>query len=171
MENRTTNIPSVHALTCPKCQHNDLRILGTKGSRARGLTSSLLFGAIGNLVANSNSKDDYSEKPIQYKCNICGNKFESLPLAAEPEEILETPCMISFTRLSSFVGMAVEQHIYLNGVKVDTVGNRKTVTFKTLVKHNTIFVTDQYGIAFKGDYKFVAESGGKVEIRFKRKFL
>lgn len=171
MEIQKVNIPSTHALTCPKCQHNDLKILGTKGSMAHGVTSSLLFGAIGNLVANSNSKDDYSVKPVQYKCNICGNKFVSLPIEAEPGEILETPCTISFTRLSSFVGMAVAQHIYLNGVKVDTVGNGKTVTFKTSVKHNTIFVTDQYGVAFKGDYKFVAESGGKKEIRFKRKFL
>ena len=171
MEDQKVSIPSTHSLTCPKCQQKDFKILGTKGSITHGVTSALLFGAIGNLVANSNSKDDYSVKPVQYKCKNCGNKFVSLPLAAEPEEILDTPCTISFTRLSSFVGMAVAQHIYLNGVKVETVGNGKTVTFKTSVKHNTIFVTDQYGVAFEGDCKFVAESGGQKEIRFKRKFL
>ena len=170
MENQTVNIPSTHALVCPKCQKSNLKILGTKGSKGAAIGIGVAFGAIGNLVANSGSKDDFSLKPIQYKCTACGNKFESFPLAAAPEEILETPCTVSFKRLSSFVGIAVAQNVWLNGVKVASVGNGKTVTFETSVKHNTVFVTDQYGVAFKGDYKFEAESGGSEEIRFKRKF-
>ena len=170
MENQTVNIPSTYALACPNCQKKDLKIIGTKGSKGAAIGVSVAFGAIGNLVANSTSKDDFSLKPIQYKCSACGKKFESLPLAAEPEEILETPCTVSFTRLSSFVGIAVAQNVWLNGVKVATVSNGKTVIFETSAKHNTVFVTDQYGVAFKGDYKFEAQSGGSEEIRFKRKF-
>lgn len=164
-------IPSTHELICPKCQQADLRILGTKGSMGKAIATSLFFGAIGNVVADSNSKGDFSWKAIHYKCNVCGNKFEAAPHNAEPEEILEEPCRINFTRLSRFAGMAVSQNVWLNGVKVASVGNGKTVSFNTSVKHNTVFVTDQYGVAFKGDYKFEAESGGEKEIRFKGKFL
>ena len=35
-------------------------------------------------------------------------------------------------------------------------------------------VTDQYGMAFRGkagSYKFEAQPGGAVQVRFKRKFL
>lgn len=165
-----TNYPSTHELVCPKCKSNNLKILGTKGSKGTALGVGMAFGAIGNLVANSISKDDYTFQPVKYKCNSCGKKFDSLPLNAKPEEILDKPCTIKFTRLSSFVGMAVSQNVWLNGLKVGSIGNGKSITFQTFVKHNTVFVTDQYGVAFKGDYKFEAQSGGTEEIRFKKKF-
>ena len=171
METKSITNPSTHALICPKCQHNDFRVLGTKGASGAAISSTLLLGAIGNLMADSSSRNDFSLKPIQYKCNVCGNKFVSLPLEAEPEEILEMPCTVSFKRMSSFIGMAVAQNVWLNGVKVDSIGNGKTITFKTKVKHNIVFVTDQYGVAFKDVCKFEAESGGTKELRFKRKFL
>ncbi len=165
------NAPSIHALTCPKCQKNDLKILGTKGSKGTATGVAMAFGAIGNMVASSMSKNDFTLQPIQYKCNSCGNKFETLPLTAKPEEILSVPCTVNFTRLSSFIGMAVTQQVWINGVKAGSVGNGKTLTFQTFTKYNTVFVTDQYGVAFKGDYKFEASNGGNVDIRFKRKFL
>ena len=170
MEKETVNIPSLHRLVCPKCHQKNLSILGTDGSKS-AISKQLLFGAIGNLVANENSKNDFSLHAIRYKCNACGNKFEATPLTAEPDEILDTPCRITFTRLSSLIGLAVAQHVWLNGIKVAVVGNGKTVTFETLLKYNTVFVTDQYGTAFKGDFKFEAQSGGCMDIRFKRKFL
>ena len=163
--------PSLHLVKCPYCGQNDFKILGTKGSKGAAYGVGMAFGAIGNLVANSVNKDEYVLKPVNCKCNSCGKKFEIMPLTADDSEILQTPCTVNFTRLSSFVGMAVAQHVYLNGVKIGTVGNGKTITFQTFTKHNTIFVTDQYGVAFKGDYKFEAVEGGNVEVKFKRKFV
>ena len=164
------NVPSVYTLVCPKCGKNDFKILGTKGSKGAALGIGMAFGAIGNMVANSVSKKDITLQPVQYKCKSCGNKFESLPMVAGADEILDEPCTVNFKRLSSFAGMAVAQHVWLNGVKVGPVSNGKTITFKTFTKHNTVFVTDQYGVAFKGDYKFEAQNGGSVDINFKRKF-
>ena len=173
-ENENTvqvNAPSLHMLTCPKCQKHDFKILGSKGSKGTSIGIGMAFGAIGNMVANSVSKNDLTLQPIQYKCNSCGNKFESLPLTATPEEILDAPCTINFTRLSSFAGMAVAQHVWLNGVKVGSVNNGKTITFQTYTRYNTIFVTDQYGVAFKDSYNFEAQNGGNIDIHFKRKFV
>ena len=130
-----------------------------------------MFGAVGNLVANSISKDDYTFEPINCKCLTCGKKFETLPLVAQPDEILPQPCKIIFTRMSSFVGMAVSQSIWMNGVKISPIKNKQTIEFMTFTRYNTLFVTDQFGVAFKADYKFEAQPGGVVEVRFKRKFL
>lgn len=165
------NAPSTYYLKCPYCGSDNLRILGKKGSLGASIAVGSLFGAAGNLVANSISKDDYTYEPTNYKCESCKQKFESLPLLAQPEEILSEPCKIVFTRLSSFVGMAVSQNLWMNGVKIGPVKNGKTVEFFTMIKFNTMFMTDQYGVAFKGDYKFEAQPGGVVEVRFKRKFL
>ncbi len=165
------NAPSLHGLACPNCHKHDLKVLGIKGAKGKSIGIGAAFGAIGNVVASAVSQNDFSLQPIQYKCNSCGSKFESLPLTAGPEELLSAPCTVNFKRLSSFVGMAVAQHVWINGVKVGPVGNGKTLTFQTMIKHNTVFVTDQYGVAFKGDYQFEAQSGGTVEIRFKRKFV
>ncbi len=165
------NAPSLHSAVCPHCQKNDFVVLGTKGAKGAAIGVGMAFGAIGNLVADSMNKDDATIKPLRCQCNACRKKFEILPLKATPEEILETPCTVNFTRLSSFVGMAVAQHIWLNGVKVGTVGNGKSISFPVHTKYNTLFVTDQYGVAFKGNYKFEAVSGGTVDVRFKKKFL
>lgn len=171
VEQPQINVPSLYALTCPQCHGNSLRVMGIKGSRSTAIGIGAAFGAIGNLVVDAKNRDDYTLHPIEYKCNSCGNKFESLPFVAKPEELLDMPCTIHFERLSSFVGMAVAQNVWLNGVKVGSVGNGKVITFQTAIKYNTIFVTDQYGVAFKGDYKFEAPSGGNVVVRFKNKFV
>jgi len=34
-----------------------------------------------------------------------------------------------------------------------------------------MYVTDQYGAAFPGAYRFEAEAGGHVDVKFKRKFV
>ena len=67
--------------------------------------------------------------------------------------------------------MAVSQQVYLNGVKIGNVKNGQDLAFQTFTKNNTVFVTDQAGIAFPGSYSFVAEPGGSEDIQFKRKFL
>lgn len=165
------NFPSTYKLTCPKCGKNDFKVLGTKGAKGASIGIGMAFGAIGNLIASSSSKDEVSVQPVQYQCKSCKNKFESLPLNAEPDEILSAPCTITFTRLSSFVGMAVVQGVWLNGVKAGTIDNGKTITFQTFTKHNTIFVTDQYGVVINEAYHFEAQSGGQQSINFKRKFV
>lgn len=166
----TISAPSLYRLQCPKCGGNTFQILGVKGAAGKSVGISVAFGAIGNMVASSMSKDDMSYKPVNFKCS-CGNKFESFPMQAQPDEILTAPCTIRFTRVSSFVGMAVSQTIWMNGLKVSPVGNGKTVEFQTMTKYNTLFVTDQYDAAFKGNYKFEAVPGGTIDVRFKRKFL
>ena len=166
-----TNYPSLHKLTCPKCGQKDLKVLGTKGAKGASIGVGMAFGAIGNLVASSLSKDEAAVQPVQYQCKACKNKFDSLPLNAEPDEILEQPCTINFNRLSSFVGMAVTQGVWLNGVKVGSIDNGKSMTFQTFTKHNTVYVTDQYGVVIKDDFKFEAQSGGTQDINFKRKFV
>lgn len=161
-------IRSMHEVTCPNCHSREFKILGLKGAMAKELGLGWLFGPIAHLVVNSESKQDYSLKPIGCKCKICRNKFEIHPPIAKPDEILDNPCVISFTRQSSFVGMAVSYGVWLNGVKVGTIDNGKTITFETSVRHNVVFVTDMYGVAFKDDYRFDAESGGAMEFQFKR---
>lgn len=165
------NAPSLYKITCPNCDGNYFKILGTKGAKGASIGIGMAFGAIGNLVASAKSEKDMAIKPVQYQCMSCKKKFEALPLKAEPDEILERPCVITFKRHSSFVGMAAAQTVWLNGVKVGTVNNKQTITFETCTKHNIVFVTDQFGVAFKGHYMFDAQSGGTEEINFKRKFF
>ncbi len=164
------NYPSVKDMTCPQCGKNEFKILGTKGSLAKaGVT--VAFGAIANMALDSQSKKDFELKPVRYQCLTCKNKFEAEPLVAPEEELLEEPCKITLHRLKSPVGMAVTQQVYLNGVKIGNVKNGEDLTFQTFTKHNTVFVTDQAGIAFPGSYTFIAEPGGTEDIQFKRKFL
>ena len=164
------NYPSVDGLKCPQCGKNEFKILGTKGSLAKAGVS-VAFGAIANMALDSQSKNDFELKPVRYQCLSCKNKFEADPLVAPEEDLLEQPCKIIFHRLKSPVGMVVTQQVYLNGVKIGNVKNGEDLTFQTFTKHNTVFVTDQAGIAFPGSYSFEAEPGGSVDIEFKRKFL
>ena len=164
-------IATLKGLRCPQCGSEQLRVTGVKGALGTSLATGIAFGAIGNLVAGKNAAANTVTEPLQYKCNSCGNKFESLPLCAPPEEILSTPCSITFTRERSFVGSAVPQIVYLNGVKLGAVNNGASLTFPTGNRFNTLFVTDQYGVAFDSVYRFEALPGGMVSARFMRKFL
>lgn len=166
------NFPSIHAITCPKCHAGDLKIMGVKGAKGAVVGMALAFGAVGGLIANAASKDNMALYPTKYRCKSCGNKFESLPLVAQPEELLNAPCTIKLRRKSGFVGMAVSQDVWMNGVKVGTIGNGKTISFQSFTKHNTLFLIDQYGTASKNEYKFEAQAGGNVEVTCKlRKFV
>ena len=167
----TVNAPSLYRLRCPQCGAGSLRMLGKKGALGKSIAVGAAFGAVGNIVANAVSVSEYTYEPMNFKCETCGNKFEALPLTAQPDEILPVPCKIVFNRLSSFVGMAVSQFVWLNGVKIGPVKNGKTLEFPVYTRYNSIAVTDQYGVAFKTDYKFEAQPGGCVWVKFKRKFV
>jgi len=162
--------PSIEGLTCPKCGKNDLKVLGTKGSLGKA-GAMIAFGAIANMALDSKSKKDFEIKPVKYQCLGCKNKFEAMPLPAPEEDVLEEPCKVTFHRLKSVLGMAVSQQVYLNGIKMGNVGNGQELSFQTFTRNNTVFVTDQAGVAFPGTYRFTAESGGTEDIQFKRKFL
>lgn len=164
-------LPSLYRLTCPSCGSGDFLVAGVKGSMGKSMATTLAFGAIGNLVAGANAEADWTTQPLQYKCNGCKKKFESGPLVAGQDELLSAPCNIHFERPGSFVGMAVPQIVYLNGLKIGPVGNKKSIDFPTYLKYNTLFVTDQHGVAFKGNYKFEAAPGGNIHVRFNRKFM
>jgi DNA-directed RNA polymerase subunit RPC12/RpoP len=166
---KNTVHPSLYRLTCPHCNGREFEILGKKGALGKSIAISAAFGAIGNLTQSLLGKDDYNLEPTLYKCLECKKKFESLPLLAQEDEILSRPCEISFKRLFHLVGMGVSNSVWLNGVKMNSVSVGKTVNFMTSVKHNTVFVTDR-GVAFGGAFKFEAQPGGKVELRFTRKF-
>lgn len=157
MENEVINYPSLHGFTCPYCGQNNFKVLGVNGAKSKAFFVTFFFGAIGSLVVNSKSKKDFSLKALRYKCNCCGKKFEAFPAEASPDEVLNTPCRISYTRKSSFVGCAVAQGVWLNGVKVASIGNGKTVVFETSVRNNVVFVTDQFDAVFKEkEYHFEA---------------
>ncbi|MCD7948616.1 MAG: hypothetical protein LUG13_10130 [Oscillospiraceae bacterium] len=169
-ETNAVQAPSLYNLNCPNCGSNDFSIIGSKGAKGKSVGVSMAFGSVGALVTNAITKDSTSIEPLSCKCKSCKKKFDSLPMVAPPEEILSAPCKITFTRKSAFTGMAVSQMVWLNGIKVGSVGNGKTIEFQTINKHNTLFVTDQFGVALPGDYKFEACPGGTVTVDFKRKF-
>ena len=162
--------PSLYRLACPYCGANSFRALGKKGAMGKSIGVYSMLGAVGNLIADSNAKQDYSFVPTNYKCMACGKKFESAPLLAQPDELLALPCTVAFHRKGSFVGMAVAQYVWLNGVKVGPVHNGKTIEFPVWTRYNIVFVTDQFGVAFKGNRAFEAAPGGRVEIEFNRSF-
>ena len=165
-------VPSLYHLRCPKCGAPELRLLGEKGALGKSVGSALAFGAIGALVASSNADGKPVEAiELKYKCKKCGNKFMSNPLLAGPDEFLSVPCRVSFTRVSSVLGMAVSQILLLNGVRISPIKNGQTFVLETILKYNTIHVIDVQGVAFADEYNFEAVDGGEVVVRFKRKFL
>jgi len=163
-------VPSLAKVVCPNCGSSTFTPLGKKGARGTAAAVGGMFGAVGALVANAANKDDLSLTPTNYKCDQCHKKFETMPLLAQPDEMLSAPCKVVFTRKGSFVGMAVSETVWLNGVKIGPVGNGKSLEFPTYIQNNLIFVTDQYGVAFKGCYRFAAQPGGVVQVDFNRKF-
>jgi hypothetical protein len=95
-----------------------------------------------------------------------------MPLEAGPDEYLSAPCTINFERVSSFVGMAVAQFVYLNGIKLGSVKNGQAISFQTAVRYNTVYVTDHAGVAFKdGVTRFEAQANGAINLRFNRRFV
>jgi Zn finger protein HypA/HybF involved in hydrogenase expression len=163
--------PSLFNLRCPQCGGANLEVKGTEGALGKSIGVFAAFGAVGNMVMSANAAKNLETSPIKYKCASCKHKFTTMPLEAAPEEFLAAPCTIDFERVSNFVGMAVVQIVYLNGIKIGPINNGKTISFSTVVRYNTLFVTDQAGVAFKDVYRFEAQPGSSVRVRFNRKFL
>ena len=132
----------------------------------------MVGGAAANLIASKSASKNGNQDvtPLSYACNECKHKFQSLPLEAPEEDVLSEPCTINFTRLKSMVGAIVVQTVYLNGVNCGPIKNGKTLTLQTSSRWNTMFVLDQYGVAFPSVYHFEATPGGIVDVKFQRKF-
>ena len=169
-DEKTFKNPTLVGIKCPNCGSENYRIEGT-GSAGASVGKQLLFGAVGNIVSSSRSKDDFELKPVKYRCLDCKNKYETIPNEASDDEILKKPCTITFERLSSFIGGAVRQQVFLNGIKMGTIKNGSKITFETNTRTNVIFVTDHHGVAFKEHYTFTAKDGGEEYIKFKKKFI
>ena len=156
-------------IKCPNCGVKTIELLVL--TQQLPVSVNNYFGAVGNIVSSSRSKDNFEIKPVKYQCLDCKNKYEALPNEASSDDILKKPCTITFERLSSFIGGAVRQQVFLNGIKMGTIKNGSKLTFETNTRTNTIFVTDHHGVAFKGHYTFTAEEGGEKYIKFKKKFI
>ena len=162
--------PSLIGISCPRCGSTDFKIAGTKGSSGKSLGVNLMFGAVGNMVASSASKSDFSVKELSFKCDGCNKTFYSVPNSAPDDDILDEPCTINVKRLSRFYGAAVRQQIFLNGLKVGTIKNGEEITFETHTKTNVICIADHHGVAIKGtNFKFEAENGGSKSFEYKGK--
>ena len=156
-------------IKCPNCGVKTIELLVL--AQQLPVSVNNYFGAVGNIVSSSRSKDNFEIKPVKYQCLDCKNKYEALPNEASSDDILKKPCTITFERLSSFIGGAVRQQVFLNGIKMGTIKNGSKLTFETNTRTNTIFVTDHHGVAFKVHYTFTAEEGGEEYIKFKKKFI
>jgi len=166
----STVYPSLANLYCPSCRTNNWKAVREVGSGGKN-AGAIIFGAVGALVISSQSAKNFSSYPFKYKCLNCKATFESAPLNATPQEVLESPCHIVFTRVSSVVGIAVVQVVYLNGVKIGPVKNGQTIEFSTQTALNVIIVTDHLGNAFPSIHRFQSQAGGRVEVNFKRGFI
>jgi len=157
-------------IECPMCGSNNVVAKGTKGALGRSIKEVFGFGGLlGVLVSNTNSNYTNSQR-IQYKCLKCGKFFipETKPL--ESLEQITTACKIILHRGKNMIGGLRPFYVYLNGKNVGGVQNGQSIEFTTNIKFNTITVTDALGNAFKNNYRFNAEEGGKIVLYFDRYF-
>jgi hypothetical protein len=108
--------------------------------------------------------------PIRYTCRSCKKRFEALPVLATPDDLLPIPCTVYFTRESTFKGSAAKQSVYSNGIGLLPMGNGQTISFKTPLRHNTLFVTDQQNLGYEGICYFEPQPGEEVRFSFKNGF-
>jgi len=161
------NIMTIKDMKCPVCGADEFIAIGSKGAGWR-----MIIGAFIGwfLFRQFFAKKITANWPVYYKCKKCKHKFLGEPVEAPREEILSAPCVIQFERTWNLVGAALLQIVHLNGLKIGTVKNGKTITFQTHVRKNVIFVTDQYGVAFSDQLTFEAQPGASMSVRFNRKF-
>jgi hypothetical protein len=155
---------------CPKCGSAEWRPLGLPGYMGRAFMVAL-FGIIGNGIASSSLRSRKDNDPFILKCEGCGGKWEASPSEAAEEEWIEFPCEIAINRPGGFVGAAVGQYVFLNGIRVGVLKNGGVLNFQTNVKHNILYCTDLSGAVFKDYRRFEAEPGENKSFSFNRKFL
>jgi hypothetical protein len=155
---------------CPHCGGGEWNPAGLTGAAGRVVLITFL-GVIGNAIAGSNLKNRKDDDPFVCKCGSCKKKWELIPVKAPEAECLESPCSINVTRPGGFVGAAVGQYAYLNGIRMGILKNGGSLSFQTHVKHNLLYFTDLSGIVYKDFKRFDADAGGSKNFIFNRKFL
>jgi hypothetical protein len=158
------------AQKCPKCGSAEWSPLGLPGYAGRALMM-VLLGLLGNGIASSALRRREDNDPFILKCEGCGEKWEAAPSEAAEEEWLEFPCEITISRPTGFVGAAVGQYLFLNGIRIGVLKNGGSLSFQTNVKHNILYGTDLSGAVFKDYRRFEAEPGGHIAFSFNRKFI
>lgn len=151
--------------TCPNCGSEKIRPLGARGARGTSVAVAAAFGAVGNLAAQRSASGKMSSLPIEYKCGACRSKFLVYPEQAERSELLPRPAVVLLTRRSGMLGAAVARFILLNGEKVGTVKNNRSVSFQTNVLHNELLILDQYdATADQAPLRFDVSPGETVQV-------
>jgi hypothetical protein len=87
----------------------------------------LIFG-IWNLVTK---KSRQQKKQAAYQDNL-------KKVAPESNEPISPPCTVNIIRASSFMGMAVNYELYLNGEPIGSLKNNSTITVQTSWKNNSL---------------------------------
>jgi DNA-directed RNA polymerase subunit RPC12/RpoP len=147
-------------LKCTQCGSNEIRPMGIQGFNLRSI-----FQALGLRFLFQTNFDG----PLEYKCLKCGTKMVISPQDANSTDLLEKPCIVKLTREGSFVGALVDFPVFLNGKRVGSIANKKTLEIETNVKNNLIFLTDDMAGASQNKYFiFDAISGGTIELYFSR---
>ncbi|MGI6546441.1 MAG: hypothetical protein ACOX2M_08520 [Fastidiosipilaceae bacterium] len=164
-------VATLKGMKCPQCESEELTIKGKVDGVGNSVVGTILGGAIVQLAVSKNASKNVETTPIAFVCLKCKHKFQSYPLNAPLEDMLDAPCTIQFTRLGSMVGAALAQFVYLNGVNCGPVKNGKTITLQTGNRWNTLYVTDHYGVASPSVYRFEAAPGGTIAVKFRRKFV
>jgi DNA-directed RNA polymerase subunit RPC12/RpoP len=166
-------IPSLYRLACPRCGNSDYLPLGKKRNVAQQIGAGLAAGSaplLATWVMNAQAMNLAEAPTLQYQCAGCKKKYESPPLAAQPDEILPEAGLVTFTRAKMFRGAAGTQVVYLNGVPIKTLKNGESFSFQTILRYNTIFVGIGNGMVIRKVYRFEAQPGRPVNAEFDGNF-
>lgn len=162
-------IPTIYGKSCPHCGSRELRVKKVRGGNNAWHDPAELWAGNTEAVQGLHSAAFVrSLNPITYKCQGCKRGFTSLPVKAADSELLAQPCTITFERVPRFNGTANEHFPYINGIGMNPIHRKGSITIKSPLKHNTIFVTDNTLRGYKGIWSFEALPGENVHISYKR---
>jgi len=164
-------VPSLFNVRCPRCDSQDFLVeaIDLGGGALYGLLTLTVFRTSLSTISKMADAGASSEPEIfslQLKCNNCKAHYSDRAHAASPDELLPSPCTVTFERVKAFQGALQMLYVFLNGVKVCGVKNGQTVTFSTPLRYNTIFVGGDPNLVVPRIRRFEAVSGGTFPIRW-----
>lgn len=171
--------PSINNIRCPKCGSSQIVLTGVKGLKGKGVAKMISMGSggggavgalIGGVAGTVAGNTIIKTTVLKYQCGGCREKFEALPHETKPEDVLETPFTVTFTKK---VNLALNEgvYVYVNGIVVAVLeAAHSTITFQTAVRHNTVFLIEYLGKKVKnGEFSFDAIPGGSIDLLYNRK--
>lgn len=162
-------IPTIYGKSCPHCGSRELRVKKVKGGYNAWHDQVELWAGNTEAVRGLHTAAYVrSLNSITYKCQSCRRSFASLPVKAAESELLAEPCTITFERVPKFKGIFNAQYPYINGIGIEPIHRKGSITIKSPLKHNTVFVTDNNLRGFKGIWSFEALPGESVQVSYKR---